>query len=279
MVATIYPMLAILVGFAAVAVSAFGLPRPSKPARNGFGGRAVRRLVHPAAFLGVAALAFLLVVTPAARAATWGGGTEQLLNANVTQLAGIEVDVTATTFTGTVTTVSGTTASVTNAPALSVQLVKNPLSNTPLGIDMFFYGSTTVYASWSDPSCTADHKWESQNIAQPATADGFGSFATGTSCPAGDGGISTPIFFIFTGSLPTISSNANSGFFAIHIRFSNSCSGFVSDGTVPSESVTSDTNCTPTVQIPGVTDLVVPMTGLVAMIWFVGRRTKGKKSA
>ncbi len=278
LVATVYPMLAILVGFAIVAVSALGMPRLHVAVRTGSKMRFTRRFAKPTFLcMAVAALAFLLVATSTAQASTWSGGTEPLTNSNVTQLAGIEVDVTQTTFTGTVNLVSGGTGTVTSAPAFKVELVNNPLSNTPLGIDMFFYGGTTFYVSWSDAGCTNDGMWN--NPASTQQADGFGNFATGTACPAGDGGITAPIYFVFTGAVPTITSNANGGYFAIHIRFSSSCSGFVSDGTVSPTSVTSDSNCTPSVQIPSVTDIVVPMTGLVAMIWFVGRRPKGKKSA
>jgi hypothetical protein len=161
-----------------------------------------------------------------------------LTNSNVIELAGIDIQVTPS-------------LDASGNLVLSVQLVTNPLTNTPLGIDKFAYGSSASVLSVSDPGCPGG--WHinegSQNV------DGFGDFANYNHCSAGDGGVSAPIVFTLNG-IPTISANDHAAKFVVHIRFSaapcKSCSGFVSDGTP--ESVSSEPGCTP--YAPEVTTLL-----------------------
>ena len=259
-VATLLPAVAVMAAFAVLAVSGLGVPRGTIRKLRASAGSSLRAVARPTFVMGIMALTFLLVASTAVRAEP--NGVTALTNSNVNQLAGIEIDVTAS-------------HDGSGNLLLSVQLVTNPLTNTPLGIDQFFYGASNVATSVSDPGCSGG-SWDPSHLNYDGgTADGFGMFVSLKSdCPAGDGGITAPFTFHINGD-PSIAANDHGAHYAIHIRFSGDCSGFVSDGT---PSATGDDNgCIPSV-IPSVTDIALPAVGLATLVWFVGRRA-GKKDS
>jgi hypothetical protein len=105
---------------------------------------------------------------------------------------------------------------------LTVAFVSSNLSNTPLGIDVFAYNSsalaTTLPKGWkqTDPK------------GSPFQEDGFGLFTSELTSP---GGTDLSASFTLASLVTTFTENANLGEFAAHIRFSNECSLWASDGT------------------------------------------------
>lgn len=187
-------------------------------------------------------------------------GTTNLTNPNVTEFAGIVVSVTVSH--------SGSGAIV-----FSVQLVTNPLTNTPLGIDKFFYNGAAAIASYNDPGCS--HGWSGSG---GGTGDGFGSFDSSAACSAGDGGISGPIVFTLD-SDPTIASNGNGAKYTVHIRYVanpgyDSCSAWVSDGTPSATS--SEPGCTPQIVIPENSLYLLFLAPLIPAFFIVRRRKQAQ---
>jgi|GEM_PF-5447561 hypothetical protein len=185
------------------------------------------------------AFAAILISSPVAFALS--NGTYLLKNANVSDLAGIVITVTATH--------DGSGNLI-----LKFQLTSNPVVNTPLGIDKIGWNGSENGAVVTDPGCTAPHGWSYDGS---GTEDGFGSFTSTMDCPAGDGGISSPIIITFAGN-PTITNNTHEAMFVVHIRY-NDCSGFVSDGIT---SVQTETGCTakPPTPVPE-----FPLGGILAV--------------
>ncbi|MCX9011795.1 MAG: hypothetical protein OIN66_11815 [Candidatus Methanoperedens sp.] len=202
----------------------------------------------------IAFLAVMLMISVAS------AGTFDLTNSNVNQLAGIDIRV----------TTDGA------AKTISVELVNNPLSNTPLGIDEFYYqldGVTSVYkiTSEDDPSGVWHTNFDG------GTADGFGPFISlKNNNPGGTGGLTgSPITFTLANSFldSNILTNGHNAKFAAHIRYDGGCSGFVSDGTTtPGD----NSNCKPTTQIPEFPTIVLPAAAAIGLVFFFQHR-KNKK--
>jgi hypothetical protein len=163
----------------------------------------------------------------------------ELTNANISQLAGVDVRV----------TINNTGATT----VLSVQLISSPLTNTPLGVDQFDYQSSVLVTKVSEAGWTT-------NVANDQL-DGFGKFLIGNANAAGTGGISSPISFTLASLVTSFPDNTNGAEFGVHVRFGGECSGFISDGTA--DSIGSNTNCTRRVAEPSV--LLLVGTGLVGL--------------
>lgn len=99
---------------------------------------------------------------------------------------------------------------------------------TAIGIDQFFYDSNTTCCSTAPASWTAPPPSEGFDSTGVFTADGFGTFETRGASP---GGTLLTITFVLNGLASTLDSASD---FAVHVRYGNDCSGFVSgrtDGT------------------------------------------------
>ncbi len=153
-------------------------------------------------------------------------GATNLTNSNVADLVGIVISVTSS-------------HDADGNLVLSVQLINNPLTNTPLGIDAFFYNAGNVIVDVSEAGWNTNY--------DGSTADGFGDLLSRRNDkPAGTGGISSPIVFTLNGD-PAVPVNSNGGKYVVHIRFDGGCSGWVSDGT--SSSIGSNPYCTSLYQL------------------------------
>lgn len=172
----------------------------------------------------------------------------RLTNSNVPQLAGVDVRVIQT----------GTT--------FSVQLVTNPLTNTPVGFDKFYYNLDNPVISASET------EWDFNYGGMEAS--GFGPFSSKQSKePAGPGGINSPVVFILSNSIPSsIPANDHNARFAVHIRWSKDCSGWISDGT--STSTSSDNNCRPKTEIPEIPKVALPIAAAIGLLFFFQQRNK-----
>jgi hypothetical protein len=109
---------------------------------------------------------------------------------------------------------------------ITVNYLSSNISNTPLGIDEFAYNSTILPSVSSLPGSFGIENC-STNPA-PCTMDGFGDFDTAIKDP---GGGLLNFTFMLAGHETIFADNSHGGEFALHIRFDNNCSGFVSDGT------------------------------------------------
>lgn len=140
-----------------------------------------------------------------------------------------------------------------NRCTLTVSYVSNTASLTALGIDKFSWNTSTTATIFSCPS-----GWNCSTSSQ--TQDGFGSFNSDNADPGGTD--TTGIVFVLSGN-PTFTANASGSRFAAHVRFSNSCSGFVSDD--PTTSASPNANCVP-VPEPGTLSLFAAgLLGLAGM--------------
>jgi PEP-CTERM motif len=179
----------------------------------------------------------------------------ELTNTNIVELAGIDIRVTVDN-TGTNT-------------ILSYELISSPLSNTPIGLDTFFYDSSTLISP-----CPAGFNCNFNGD----NADGFGTFASHKTLDSGGTGGLTgdPVILTLAGLVTNFDETPGGGEFATHIRFAGipagaSCSGWVSDGTTSDSS--SAAGCVPTdhrVPEPGAMTLVG--LGLVSLAGLFTRR-------
>jgi hypothetical protein len=211
--------------------------------------------------IGLMGLALILVLGPLSAAYA-----VPLTNTNTTELQGIVVTVTI----GSVAMGVNGCASAGGCTTLSVQLTAtNPLLiNTPLGIDQFFYNAADGIAAKIINVSEAGWKTNFDG----GEADGFGKFNSLKNLNSGGtGGISSEIVFTLDG-IEEFGPNANNAMFAVHIRFSDGCSGWVSDGNVPG-STGSNTSCA---VIPEPATMVLVGSALVGLGFWGRRRLKGK---
>ena len=146
----------------------------------------------------------LALLIPSGAFAQCGAGQITLSNTNVTGF-GVTVSLTLCDNTLTVN-------SITNTSGLTV-----------VGIDALGYQSSVTLVSETDTSGT----WAPKGGTTPFQMDGFGDFTSEITNPGGTGGASPASFsWTFSGSPGTD--------LALHIRFSNNCSAFVSNRTATS---------------------------------------------
>lgn len=191
-----------------------------------------------------------------------------LTQSNVTQLAGVVVTVKIDNQTNSSHTI------------LSFWLSLNPLTNAPGGIDKVGWNSGSFSGPtnpWSVISSSAN--WGAAN---PAAAnqqmDGFGRFSVYGASPAGTGGTSSSnkLTFTLAGVVTSFPVNANGNVFAIHMRFNNSCSGFIG-GLVGTTSVDSNPGCSPAPppKVPEPGTMALFGTGLIGIAGILKRRLRG----
>lgn len=180
-----------------------------------------------------------------------------LTNWNVTELnlSGDYVDV-----------IIGTNGAGTNT-TLSIQWISvDPLPPSAIGIDKFGFNSTVGIAS---NGCAAG--WNCTGTDR--TMDGFGLFNKFEKDPGGTTGISGPVVFTLAG-LATFTPNDHNATFAAHVRYTDSCSGFVSDGTTTSGG--SDSICGST-KVPEPSSLLLLVSGILSL-GVIGRKFAKRKS-
>jgi len=143
---------------------------------------------------------------------------------------------------------------------ITVNYLSDNITNTALGIDEFAYNS----AGDIFPSTTLPGGFGIENCsgagAPPCQMDGFGDFTMAIQDP---GGTLLNFSFFLDGKETNFADNANGAEFALHIRYSGSCSAFVSDGT--NNGPTADPNCIPEQRAPEPATLLllgVAMAGL-----------------
>ena len=191
------------------------------------------------------ALLIIACATPAFADITCGATSIckiNLTSTNVQQLQGVVVTV----------TIDNTGANT----VLSFQVTSNPLSNAPIGMDQvgWNYGSNDPAAYVSTSSMNFDG-YQAVNVFKNGSCssmDGFGKFCIQGQSPANVGGFSNAVVFTLAGKVTVFSGNGSSGGgneFAVHIRYGNSCSGFVG-GTLGTQSNVSDPNCVPAPPAP-----------------------------
>lgn len=107
-----------------------------------------------------------------------------------------------------------------------------------IGIDTVFYNSATTVASIFDGGTDVTSQWTLINDAGTTSGGGFGNFASGKTLQGGAtyGVNGTPLYFLLNGSNVTFPTNSMGASFAVHVRYSNGCSGWVSDATSSSTS-------------------------------------------
>jgi hypothetical protein len=141
---------------------------------------------------------------------------------------------------------------------LTVTWIGDNLQNTPIGIDQFGYNSnalaSSLSGSWSQADCNT------------CNIDGFGTMLSEIDDP---GGTDTEFNFTLNALVTTFPENENGAEFIAHVRYSDGCSGFVSDGI--SKSAETSTNCT-IGEIPEPATLLLVVAGLLGLAG-IGRRT------
>ena|SRR3989304_8797619 len=178
--------------------------------------------------------------------------TYYLTNSNVVQLNDVKVEV-----------------SIDDAAkTISVRLVQpfpsSPLVGNPLGIDQFYYNiAGNPIVSVSEPGWNTNFNGKQ--------ASGFGDFESRTSLnPAGTGGIfpSSQIKFTLTNAPPlSITPNDHGSTVAVHVRFKNGCTGFVSDGIVPQGSMKTCEQ-----QIPEFPTIALPIAAIIGLLFMFQHR-------
>ncbi len=154
-------------------------------------------------FVTLAAIGLALLIPSGAFAACPLGQIE-LSNTNVTGF-GVTVCL----------TLSGNT--------LTVNSISNTSGLTVVGIDALGYNTPATLSSETDTSGV----WGPKGGSSPFEMDGFGDFVSEITNPGGTGGASPASFsWTFSASPGTD--------LALHVRFSNNCSAFVSNRTTTS---------------------------------------------
>ncbi len=152
----------------------------------------------------LAAIALALLIPSGASAVVCAGTTITLSNTNV---SGFGVTVTLC--------LVGNT--------LTVNSISNTSGLTVVGIDALGYNTSATLLSETDTSGV----WGPKSGSTPFTMDGFGDFVSEITNPGGTGGAS-PASFSWTFSATPGTD------LALHVRFSNQCSAFVSNRTAGS---------------------------------------------
>jgi len=165
-------------------------------------------------------LSFLIPVVYAVECADGNTCDIYLENPNQVELDGIAVKV----------TIDNTGSNT----LLSTGLVANSVANSPIGIDQFYYNHAAIITSVNEAG------WRTNF--DGTQADGFGNLASRTNLnPTGTGGISSDIVFVLNGIVTEFPENSQGSSFVVHVRFAETCRGYVSNGTP--NSVTSEPTC------------------------------------
>jgi hypothetical protein len=147
---------------------------------------------------------------------------------------------------------------------IDVKYVSDGVPEEPIGIDTFYYnlddethGITNVMEGGVDATSSWHRNFDG------LTADGFGNFLSHQSLnSAGTGGISDPIVFTLASSFPLgIDPNEQGHRVAVHIRFENDKSTWVTNGN-------------DTTEIPEFPSIALPVAAIMGIMFIVGSRRK-----
>ena len=104
---------------------------------------------------------------------------------------------------------------------------------------------------------------------------GFGDFSSRKNMdPAGRNGLDPSKIIFQLDGLVTFSPNSIGAMFDIHARYGNGCSGWASDADESSITVTSDTNCGGSTQVPEPNIVALLGLGLLGMAFATRRRNR-----
>ena len=167
-----------------------------------------------------------------------------------------------------------TGADCTGTNTICVTWFEGPIVEGPLaiGIDQFFFDNSPVANSTAlvASAVTGNSVGWSFNF-NGVTADGFGGFDSHKN--QGPANSTLALVFTVVGSDAAIGTAGELDEFALHVRYGNSCSGWVSNRTT--SSAESDPNCAPVPEPSVLILLGIGLVGIAIVRWGWRRNSAG----